>query len=127
MDKEILDHCSQFYQRLFEQTNSPSCRLSNYNWQPEDKQLTEKQCQDLAQPITKEDLEYSLKHMRTGKSPGSDGLTVEFYRRFWPVVGQLVIDSITNAQEVGHFTNFQRLGILKLLPKPRNDPCLTKN
>ena len=126
-DREILAHCSQFYQRLFDQSHSPSCRLTNYSWQPEDKQLTEKQRHDLAQSVTKEDLEYALKYMKKGKSPGADGLTVEFYRRFWPVVGQLVIDSITHAQQVGFFTTYQRLGILKLLPKPRKDPRITKN
>ena len=71
--------------------------------QPDDKVLTEEQHQSLAMPITKEDLKFSLKHMKKGTSPGTDGLTVEFYLRFWPIVGDLVIDSISYAQEVGHF------------------------
>ena len=88
--------------------------------------LTAEQRTDLAAPITKADLEYSLAHMKKGVSPGVDRLTVEFYRRFWPIVGDLVIQSLDEVQEWKAFSRSQRKGILKLLPKPRKDPRFVK-
>ena len=126
-DAEILQLCSAFYADLFAQDNPPSCKLSNYTTPPPQRTLTQEQCTALAAPITKDDVEYSLRHMKKGKSPGCDGLTVAFYLRFWPVIGDLVFDSISYAQEVGSFTTFQRLGVLKLLPKPSKDPWLVTN
>ena len=126
-DAEILQLCSTFYADLFAQDNSPSCKLSNYTTPPMQRTLTQEQCEALAAPITKDDVEYSLCHMKKGKSPGCDGLTVAFYLHFWPVIGDLVFDSISYAQEVRSFTTFQRLAVLKLLPKPSKDPRLVTN
>ena len=60
--------------------------------------------------------------MKKGKSLGADGLTVTFYCKYWPIIGNLVYNSIIYAQEQGEFTLDQRQGILKLLPKPHKDP-----
>ena len=39
-----------------------------------------------------------LKDMKFNKSPGSDGLTVEFYNTFWPIdFGGIVIDALNEA------------------------------
>ena len=54
-------------------------------------------------------------------------MTVAFYLRFWPVIGDLVFESIAYAQEVRMFTSFQRMGVLKLLPKPCKDPRFITN
>ena len=126
-DREILEICFEFYSDLFAQGNPASCELSNYTTPPAERTLTEEQCQQLAAPITKEDLEHSLYHMKQGKSPGCDGLTVRFYRCFWPVIGDLVFEAIAYAENVGSFTVRQRKGILKLLSKPSKDPRVIKN
>ena len=36
----------------------------------------------------------SLKLMKNGKSPGSDGFTVDFYRFFWKDIGAFVFSVI---------------------------------
>ena len=105
----------------------PSCQLSNYTTPPVECMLNKEQRKMLAAPITKEDLEYSLYHMKQGKSLGCDGLTVRFYRCFWPVIFDLVFEAITYAETIGLFTLCQRKGILKLLPKPSKDPRTIKN
>ena len=55
--------------------------------------------------------------MGTGKSPGSDGLTSEFYKRFWDEVGDDVVRSINNAFDKGELSICQKRGIITLLPK----------
>jgi len=55
--------------------------------------------------------------MGLGKSPGSDGLTSEFYKRFWDEVGEDVFKSIKNAFDKGELSIWQKRGIITLLPK----------
>ena len=126
-DNEILEVCREFYDNLYTPLNAPACKLSNYSTPPEGCYLTDEERTMLSSEITKEDLQFALKSMKLGKSPGVDGLTVAFYRQFWPVIGDLVFNSIMHAQKEGHFTIEQRRGIIKLLPKPRRDPRYIKN
>ena len=35
--------------------------------------------------------------MKGNKSPGLDGLSVEFYKTFWPEIGSLVVESFNEA------------------------------
>jgi len=50
----------------------------------------------------------SLKSMKNGKSPGSDGFTVDFYKLFWKDIGVFVFRSIY----FGHFSQFQTQGVI---------------
>jgi hypothetical protein len=45
--------------------------------------------------------------MTNGKSPGSDGYTVDFYNFFWEDIGPLLYRSLYLAYESGSFIDFQ--------------------
>ena len=45
-------------------------------------------------PITVQDLLESIKKSNNGKSPGSDGLTREFYIVFWNNISELLFNSL---------------------------------
>ena len=47
----------------------------------------------------------TLKTFQTNKTPGNDGLTVEFYLLFWPIVGKHLIDCFNYAHEHGECNN----------------------
>ena len=64
--------------------------------------------------------------MSSGKSPGADGLPVEFYRRFWSLLGQDLIDVLNNSFTHGSLSDTQRQGILRLLFKKNNPLDLKK-
>lgn len=51
------------------------------------------------------------------KSPGYDGLTVEFYRKFWTKIGHLVVDALNDAYHSGSFTFCQNRGVISLIHK----------
>ena len=55
------------------------------------------------------------------KSPGSDGLTIEFYKLFWNDIKQYLINSLNFSFQHGHLTPLQNQGIISLLPKKKND------
>ena len=59
----------------------------------------------------------SINSMKNGKSPGTDGYTVEFFKFFWLDLGQYLVDALNYNFEKGIMSVEQRRGILCLLPK----------
>jgi len=51
------------------------------------------------------------------KSPGNDGLTVEFYKAFWQVVGKIMVDSLNYSYDHGKLSNSQKEAIITLIEK----------
>ena len=60
--------------------------------------------------LTKEECYASLKTFSKGKSPGTDGLTAEFYLSFWELLGQELVDSFNYAFEKGEMSISQKRG-----------------
>ena len=55
--------------------------------------------------------------MLNDKSPGNDGLTKEFYETFWDGLKKIFVNSVREANEIGHLSTFQRQAIIKLIKK----------
>ena len=68
----------------------------------------------------------ALSEMSTNKSPGADGLPVEFYRRFWSSLGHDLVEVLNYSYEHGQLSDSQKQGIIRLLYK-KDDPLLLKN
>jgi hypothetical protein len=77
--------------------------------------------------ITFKECAQSLKLMTNGKSPGSDGYTVDFYNFFWEDIGPLHYRSLYLAYESGSFTDFQYQGVITCIPKEGKDRCFIGN
>lgn len=65
--------------------------------------------------------------MNKNKSPGSDGITPEFYLFFWDQLHPLFYESITFSLEQGCLSEEQRTGIVTLIPKKNQDRQLLGN
>ena len=59
--------------------------------------------------------------MLDNKSPGLDGLTVEFYKCFWYKIEKLVINSLNHGFIKNELSTSQKQGVLSLLFK-KGDP-----
>ena len=55
--------------------------------------------------------------MESNKTPGTDGLTSEFYRYFWNAVGKFMVESFNYAFQQGSLSISQREGIISLISK----------
>ena len=68
------------------------------------KQLGEESAKICEGRATKEECINSLNEMKNDKSPGSDGLTSEFYKRFWEEIGDDVVQSNHSAFDKGELS-----------------------
>ena len=55
--------------------------------------------------------------MKNDKSPGKDGMTVNFFKFFWKDLGDFIINSLNEGFEKGKMSITQREGIITCIPK----------
>ncbi|CAM2111017.1 unnamed protein product [Caretta caretta] len=72
-------------------------------------------------PLTLAEFLEALRHMPTNKSPGMDGLTVEFYHMFWDFLNLDLVTVWAKSSESGVLPLSCRQAVLALLPK-KGDP-----
>ena len=68
-----------------------------------------------------------LSTFENNKTPGNDGLTIEFYKFFWPEIGTLLVDSLNYAYFYGELSNTQKQAVITLIEKKDKDRRLIKN
>ncbi|CAM2110698.1 unnamed protein product [Caretta caretta] len=68
-------------------------------------------------PLTLAEFSEALRRMPTNKSPGMDGLTVEFYRAFWDILGPDLVTVWAESLQGGVLPLSCRRAVLALLPK----------
>ena len=76
--------------------------------------------------VTLEECMKALNSFSSSKSPGVDGLTYEFYRYFWEILGPDLLSVLNSAMQKRSLTLTQRTGIITLLHK-KNDRLDMKN
>lgn len=64
--------------------------------------------------------------LRTGKTPGSDGLSTEFYLHFWDGLGDSLLSVLNESFHAGSLAESQYEGLLRLIHK-KDDRRLPKN
>ena len=62
----------------------------------------------------------ALLSMSDNKTPGNDGIPAEFYKRFWPLLGNQLVQCLNNAFENGHLSNSKKQAVITLLHKKEN-------
>ena len=77
-------------------------------------------------PITKEELNCTISQIAIGKSPGPDGLTIEFYKKNWDTIAQQFTDVISEIHLSSHIPKEMKLGSIILIHK-KNYAKLLKN
>ena len=115
--KEVLEEQKRFYQALYTTNEKVVFNLKPI---PGERLLTE-EAQTLENPITYEELHSNLLAMTPNKCPGIDGLTKEFYVKFFDLLGPILVKVYNHAYTVGELNPTARICLISLLPKPGKD------
>lgn len=59
--------------------------------------------------------------MTSNKSPGVDGLTVNFYKFFWEDVRQILFKALLDCISNKELLTTMKQGLITLIPKPGKD------
>ena len=119
LQADILTEIEKFYKGLY---SSYDNKLQDVNIDTlidknETTILDDNMSKKLEGSINYEEALFALKNMANGKSPGSDGFTVEFFKFFWKDLGYFLIRSINYGFHVGELSTTQKQGIISILPK----------
>ncbi|KAK3517201.1 hypothetical protein QTP70_001029 [Hemibagrus guttatus] len=79
--------------------------------------LSERAAGELDRELSLEELHEALQRMENGQASGIDGLPAEFYKAFWAVIGQDVLDVLRDSIRRGELPLSCRRAVLTLLPK----------
>ena len=77
--------------------------------------------------ITLNEIFTALNTMLSNKTPGSDGLTKQFYLAFFGILGPKLLTSLNYAFSVGELPTSQRQAVITLIEKSGRDKRLIKN
>ena len=121
--KKILGVIERFYSGLYMKDDlEPSENLMNtFLENPLMPRLSVDDSQLCEGKLTIEECVKSLNSFEPNKSPDYDGLTVEFYKFFWNIVGELLAASLNYSYDVGELSNSQKKAIIILLEKKDKD------
>ena len=97
--KNILKQQQLFYQRLYQRENTSPFDLINTSGP----KLSEDNKELLDREIALTEYITAVKTMKNGKTPGNDGIPIEFYKIFWADISDPLIQAIEEGFEQNRF------------------------
>ena len=79
--------------------------------------LSNDSVQSLESDIELIEMTHALKKMKNNKSPGPDGIAVEFYKLFWKDIGEDLLQVFKHSYATGKLPYSQNLALLRLIFK----------
>ena len=117
---DLLRLTHDFYSDLYRPTYTDS-HIQYTLLQKINTHLSPTQTHDLDSPITLQELTKAVQQLPRDKTPGRDGLPIEFYDTFWDSISHHYLDYINEAYLHG-FKDSRNKGLIKILYKDKGDP-----
>jgi len=126
-DDEILGVASSYYESLYKANSASESLLDEYfaSTVPE-KRLSEDLQTQCDGQVTLDECTKAVNKIKKNKSPGLDGITIEFYVKFWPLIGNLLVEVLNEGYDNNSLSDSQRLSLFSLLFK-KGDTCDISN
>ena len=121
--KRILHEQAQFYGELYKSDPGVKFELKNQT----NKKLDAIQQRTLDEDLSIEELHKATMSMKRNKTPGLDGLTLEFYLKFFEVLGPWLMQVYETAYKKGFLNPSAHKGLITLIPKKDKDCIYLKN
>lgn len=115
---QILEMERDFFANIYDEDPTELDSTESLPLEPQDiPQISELNQQRINRPFTTEEYHEALKNLNKNKSPGSDGVTPEFYLAFWHLLKEPFFQSMEYSLENGTLSEQQRIGLITLIPK----------
>jgi len=129
--KNILNEEVQFYKNLYSSRLKDSSEAEKQNSYKEFLVNSEPEnlinISDINIEIKEDDIKDIIDTFACNKSPGSDGLPIEFYRKYWIHIKKYLLNSYTEIWETGQLSITQKQGVITLIPKKGKNPKKLQN
>ena len=89
--------------------------------------LSEEQKQSCEGDISPEEIKSILESFQNNKSPGNDGIPIEFYKICWNLISDSFIECVNESFKFGEMSNTQRKAVFTLIEKQGKDRTLMEN
>ena len=114
--RDILIETRAFYKKLYTaDAINPDTQRTFFDISIPQLSASDQQSCEL--PLSTSELENALNKMENNRSPGIDGLTSNFYKHFWPILGSDIKQLFNYSFQHGQLTRTQRRGIITLIFK----------
>jgi len=127
---EILNEEVKFYKTLYKSStkdlSEPEASTLYHDF-TDDLIIPNLNGMDIDLKLKEEELYEIILTFACNKSPGSDGLPIEFYKTFWYKIKRYLIASYESTLKTGELSITQKQGVITLIPKKDKDPKLIKN
>ena len=120
---DVLNEIKNFYTTLYQKQNVDLSLNGTRDFLYNDKvpRLSEIDKHICEGDLTINECNDALNGMTDGKSPGNDGFTTLFYKTFWNIVGNLLVNSLNSSLVHGELTHSQKQGVITLILKKDKD------
>jgi exonuclease III len=120
----IRTEVRKHYQELYTtKGNKPNIREDFFSQLPALEEEERERCEAL---LTINELTIALQNTNLGKAPGLDGLTYEFYKKFWKELSPLLLQVANTSLQKGKLPTSMLNGVVTLVPK-QGDPTMLSN
>ena len=107
---EILNAEKLFYSKLYsrQRVDLNSEQAKSFLENPNILKLSDELSSRCEGKITFEECESILGSFQVGKTPGNDGIPIEFYKMFWPLIGEFLVASFNEAFDKKEMSSSQK-------------------
>ena len=120
----IRDYYQQLYANKMDNFEEEMDKfLEKYNFP----KLNQEDIENLNRPITSTEIETVIRNLPANKSPGPDGFTAEFYRKFSEELTPILLKIFQKIAEEGKLPNSFYEATITLIPKPDKDATKKEN
>ena len=125
-DDEILNVASKFYTELYTSKTQGVDAINEFLDKVNLPELSPERQNSCEGIISQQECEDALKKIKSNKSPGDDGIPIEFYKAFWNEIGSLLVDVYNESFENKILPLSMRKSVITLIHK-REDKTNIEN
>ena len=130
--KEILKTQKELYESLYKTKRNNMNKINNHLvntfLNAENIKCLSQQEKDLCEGnISEIEVKEVIKNMKNNRTPGNDGIPVEFYKIFWKEIGPFLLRSLNEAFDKEKLSITQRQSIITCNPKGNKPKEFMKN